>query len=72
MSNENDISKKLRGLRMRLSPLLNDDAKSLLIQAEKLTGGVSTQPGNFSKKLKRKSNPTKKELKEKFNQKGLI
>lgn len=68
-----DLIKELRGLRTRLSVVLNDEAKATLLRAEReLAGRDGGPPAKPLKKAKPIRRLTKKQLYDKYNSKGLI
>ena len=71
MTTDNLIN-DLRCLRMHLSPILNEQNKNVLKEAEKrLTREVSTSSVKPFKKMRTMAKPTRKELYDMFNSKGL-
>jgi hypothetical protein len=69
--NQETLIEDLRYLRVVLSPILSDRYKKALIEAERrLTVGGYT-PATNPVKLTKKRKPTKQELRDFFNSKGL-
>lgn len=61
----------LRHLRVHLAPILSDQYKKVLIEVEKRLSGGNSAPIANQIKLKKKKKPTKQELRDFFNSKGL-
>lgn len=69
--NDAVLIEDLRCLRMRLTPILSDQYKRVLKEAEKRLSSGASCPATNPVKLIKKRRPTKKELREFFNSKGL-
>jgi hypothetical protein len=68
---EEELIKNLRCLRMRLNPILSEQYKNVLTEAEKrLSGEVISSP-TTRLKMKETKKMSKKELMEKWNAWGL-
>jgi len=63
---------ELSGLRKQLNPLLTEHFKKVLLEAERrLSKDVSTSLGKPFKRRRITTKPTRKELYDKFNSRGL-